>query len=398
MTPDLARAIDAVLPRIRELRRDLHQYPELGYEETRTAARVARELADLPGVTLRTGVAGTGIVATLVAGTGPAVALRADMDALPITEESGVPHSSKVPGKSHACGHDGHTASLVGAAVVLSRLRDSLPCPVKFLFQPAEEGGAGAKRMVDEGALDNPPVAAVFGYHNWPSDALPFGTIATRPGAFMAATGLFTITVHGRGGHAAAPHQTVDPIIAAAQIVTALQTVVSRNHDPVNSGVVSVTQFHAGTAFNVIPPAAELRGTIRALDDAVLALAARRVTEIAEGVAAALGARAEVALKLNYPVLRNDSRAVGHIAAVARALGRGGRLELAHPPIMGGEDFAFYGAKVPACFWFLASKPDDVASVPGCHHPAFDFNDDILPLAIAMHVETARSFRGLAAG
>jgi hippurate hydrolase len=281
----------------------------------------------------------------------------------------------------------------LGAALVLAQLRDRLPCPVKFLFQPAEEGGAGGKRMVDEGALDDPPVAAVFGYHNWPAKDLPFGTVATRPGAFMAATGLFTILVHGRGGHAASPHQTVDPIVAAAHVVTALQTIVSRNHDPVNGGVVSVTQFHAGTAFNVIPPVAELRGTIRALDDTVLATAARRVTEIAEGVAASLGARAEVDMRLNYPVLRNDAGAVEHIASCARAAGFGGRLVLDHPPIMGGEDFAFYASRAPVCFWFLASKPDGVAEIPGCHHPAFDFNDDILPIAMAMHVETARRFR-----
>lgn len=385
----------AMLPELRALRRELHAHPELGYAEVWTAGKVAAFLEALGGWDLQTGVAETGIVATLGAELpGPMVALRADMDALPMEEASGVPHASKIPGVAHACGHDGHTVMLLGAARLLTNLRDELAGPVRLLFQPAEEGGAGGARMVEEGALVNPPVAAIFGLHNMPDPATQAGELCLCPGAAMAGTGTFTIKLHGVGGHAAAPHRTVDPIVAGAQVVTALQSIVARQIDPVASAVVSVTQFHAGSAFNVIPPQAVLKGTFRALDETVLEQTQVRIVERATGIASAMGVRAEIEIAINYPVLRNDARAGAYFEAVVEAAGRKADFRTI-PPMLGGEDFAFYQQKVPGAFWFLAARPADKAEVPFCHHPAFDFNDDLIADGVRFHVETARRFARL---
>jgi len=317
--------IDAILPAITALRHEIHAHPELGFEEVETARRVVSHLQRLPNLKIQTGVAKTGVVAVLNAGKpGPCVGLRADMDCLPIVEESDISYKSTCPGKMHACGHDGHTATLVGAAMVLSRLADELPGQVKFIFQPAEEGGGGGEVMCNEGVLENPKVDAIFALHGWP--LLDLGVVGVRGGPSLAATNPFEITVHGVGSHAAWPHGGVDPIVAGAHIVTALQTVVARNSDPLDSVVVTVGKFHAGTAVNIIPPTAELAGTIRTLRPETRVKTVERVRQIAEHTAAALGARAEVRIREGYPALVNDEAAAALVAEVATAAVPGNRI------------------------------------------------------------------------
>ena len=393
---DIRPLIQKMLPRLRTLRRELHQYPEIKYEEVETARRITEFLSEIPGLKILTKVAVTGVVATLCPEkiiSGPCVALRSDIDALPMLDESGLPHASKIAGRAHTCGHDGHIVSLLGAALVLSEIRDELEGPVKFLFQPAEEGGAGAKRMIDEMALQDPPVAAIFGYHNMPLPDLPFGAIATREGPLMAACSMFKLRICGKAGHAAYPHLVIDPVIIGAQLITALQTIVSRTLNPVNNGVVSVTAFECKSGFTSIPAEATMTGTIRALDDAVLTKAETRLVEISNGICATFGATVEVEVFGHYPCLTNHPGCVNHVAAVANNTGRSHNLRVKFPPVMGGEDFAYYGLHVPACFYFIGSKPDAVTEVPMCHNPKFDFNDDILADAVEMHVEIARRFR-----
>jgi amidohydrolase len=390
---DLKPLVQEVLPEVRALRRHLHAHPEPGFQEVETSRRVAEILAALPGFTLRRGVAVTGLVATLGAEKrGPCVALRADMDCLPILEETGVAHASKTPGLMHACGHDGHTAALVGAALVLAKVRDELTGPVKFLFQPAEEGGAGGKRMVDEGALDDPKAAAIFGLHNMPATDLQLGDIALRPGPFMGGSLDFAVDVTGRGGHAAAPHTTVDAIYVGAQIVNALQSIVARQTNPIDTLVVTVGKFHAGTATNVIPETARLEGTVRSLSLDLLDTIPDRLRAMVCGTAAAFGASAEVTIIPGYPVTTNHARAATYVERVARAVAGENHVRADYPPMLGSEDFSYYQQARPGCFYFLGTRPANQVLVPQCHHPKFDFNDDVLPLAITMHSELARRF------
>lgn len=379
-----------ILPRIRDLRRDLHRHPELMYREHRTGAVVQAAL-DALDVPYRAGLArGTGVVAHLPATVPPerageAVALRADMDALPIDEATGAAHASEVPGVMHACGHDGHTAMLVGAAEVLSRL-DHRPRPVTFLFQPAEEGGAGALRMVEDGALGGdeagglgPRVGRVYGLHGWPD--LAVGHVATRPGPLLAACHRFDVVVHGRGGHAAHPERTVDPVVAAAHMVAAVQTVVSRTVGPHDAAVVTVASIVAGSAFNVVPDQARLVGTTRAFDDDVMRAVREGVERTMTGVAAGLGCRAEVAWDDGFPVTSNDPSLAETFFAVARAHLGEGRVELASPST-GSEDFAYYARQAPSCFFLLGLRPSGAATSPQLHQPDFDFNDDALATGI----------------
>jgi amidohydrolase len=342
---------------------------------------------------VRRDVAVTGLVVTLDADKpGPCIALRADMDCLPIEEETGLGYASQTPGLMHACGHDGHTAALVGAAVVLAQLRDELRGPVKFLFQPAEEGGAGGKRMVDEGALERPRAEAVFGIHNMPANDLQLGEVAWRPGPFMGGSFDFVIEVTGRGGHAASPHTTIDAIYVGAQIVNALQALVSRQSNPVETLVVTVGKFHAGTATNVIPETARLEGTVRSLQPEVLGVMPDRLRAIVRGTAETFGASADLAIIPGYPVTVNDARAASYVERVARAVVGDRRVRPEYPPMLGSEDFSFYQLARPGCFYFLGTRPPHTVMVPLCHHPKFDFNDDVLPLAITMHCELARRF------
>lgn len=391
---DVNALIEQVVPEMRAFRRDLHAHPEFGHKEVRTAGRVVEQLRQLDGVSWREGVGGsTGVVAVINGeSAGPVVALRADMDCLPMTEESGVAYASKTPGLMHACGHDGHTAALVGAARVLHGIRAELGGPVVLLFQPAEEGGFGGQRLCEDGALEGPRVDAVFGMHNMPVASLPFGGVGLRPGPLMGGGVNFKITVIGRGGHAAAPHRCVDPLMIGSQIVTALQSLVARGADPLESLVVSATKFHAGTANNVIPAEALIEGTIRSLSPALLESTPGRMRALVEGVAAAMGARAEVAFTPGYPVTVNDARGAAFVARVARDVAGNENVDTDYEPTLGSEDFSFYLQRRPGAFFFVGTKPAGSTDLPFLHDARYDFNDDALPRMIALHVEIARRF------
>ena len=386
-TVERIRALAAEeLPRLVAIRHDLHMHPEVGYEEVRTSQVIARELRDA-GVRHVTGLAGgTGILAHLPAPAGECVGLRADIDALPIHERApGRAHASRTPGRMHACGHDGHIAVMLGTARVLARLaaEATLPRPVTLVFQPAEEGGAGGKRMVEDGALDGsrlgPRVTSIHALHGWPE--LPLGTVATRVGPIMAASDRFQVTVEGAGAHAAWPHRAHDPVVCAAAIVTALQSIVARNVDPLDAAVVSVTVLQAGDAFNVIPEHAVIKGTQRSLSESTRVLVERRIAEVAEGVARAHGCRATVDIQRNYPVTVNDAGAVAEFERVARESLGADRVRTLAAPVMGGEDFAFYGPHARSCYWALGLAPGG-APYPPLHAPDFDFNDDAITTGV----------------
>ncbi len=376
---DLPTAIGARLSELEAFRRDLHAHPELGYQEVRTSGKVAENLSRL-GLAHRTGLAkGTGVLAYLPA-TRPnakTVALRGDMDALPIVESSGVAYTSETPGVMHACGHDGHTTILLGAATVLSKVEDR-PNNVLFLFQPAEEGGAGAAAMIEDGALKGggigPAADVIFGLHGAPD--IPLGELSTRTGPLMAAAQSLRIHVAGKGGHAAAPHTAIDPVVVASHLILALQTVASRNVDPLDSVVVTIAAVHAGEAHNVISHEAHLKGTLRTLTTHTKELATERIRELCEGVARAFGARITVEIESGYPVTQNHPDATETVRKVLYD-----RMGEDRPPVMGGEDFSFYAHEIPACFFWLGLMPNN-QPLPNLHSPLFDFNDDALPIGI----------------
>ncbi|MBK7403532.1 MAG: amidohydrolase [Phycisphaerales bacterium] len=407
-TCSLADAVALELPELVAFRHDLHRHPELSYEERRTSARVCEELEAL-GIAYKAGLArGTGVVAHLPATTGDlasaiagrgAVALRADMDALPISECTGRPYASENPGVMHACGHDGHTTILLGAARVLSKL-ERRPNPVTFVFQPAEEGGAGGERMCDDGCLLGDeggglgaPVGRIFGLHGWPN--VPVGTVATRPGPLLAATDDFVVRVRGTGGHAAYPHLSNDPIVAAAHVVTALQTIASRNVGPTDSVVVTVGRIGGGTANNVIPTCVELIGTVRTLRAETRRHARERFYKVVEHTAGAFGCRAEIDWEEGYPVTQNDAALTEHFFGVARAALGDSRVSVVEHPSLGGEDFSYYGRHVPACFFMLGLLPtgQDAATTPKLHQAEFDFNDDAIPTGVEMMCRLALAER-----
>ena len=358
------------------LRRDIHSEPELGFDTEKTAEKVLAALEGLP-LDVETGVAQNGIVATLEGdGDGPTVALRADMDALPIQEETGLPFASEVEGKMHACGHDGHTSMLVGAAHALSGMRDRLDGTVKFVFQPAEEGGGGGKVMVDEGVADD--VASIFALHLWPG--LPFGTVATKAGPIMAAADAFEMEIRGSGGHGAMPHLAADAVVIAAQVVTALQTVVSREVDPVQAAVLTVGEIGAGTAFNIIPEKARLGGTVRTLDPDLRESMPERIEALARGVAKGMRGDAYLDYTFSYPVTTNEEGAAARALDVAGELfGQESVLELPNPS-MGAEDFSYFLERVPGAFIWLGVGED----VSGLHTPQFAFDEEILPRGSAL--------------
>jgi amidohydrolase len=365
-------------------RRRLHQTPELNFDLHETAAFVAGKLKEFGCDQVVTGIARTGVVGVIRGRSdGGVVGLRADMDALPIAEATGAPHASTVPGKMHACGHDGHTAMLLGAAKYLAETRN-FSGTVCVIFQPAEEGGGGGNVMVQEGMMERFGIQKVFGMHNEPG--LPVGQFATRPGPIMAATAEFTITVKGKGGHAAMPYQTVDPIVIASQIVTALQTVVSRNADPIESLVVSVTKFHAGDAYNIIPETAEIAGTVRTLKKEVAKLAEARLRAIVQGVAGAGGAQAVIDYDSNYPVTFNHPEETRFAGEVAKAVAGEPNVETDMPPVMGGEDFSYMLEARPGSFIFIGN-----GDTAGLHHPAYDFNDEAIPHGISYWVKLAET-------
>ena len=364
-------------------RRQLHRQPELMYEEVRTS-HLVRETLEESGIPFRHPIAETGVVGTIGTGDGPCVALRADMDALPIHEEADVPFRSEVDGKMHACGHDCHTAMLLGAARILKQHESEVRGTVKLVFQPAEEGGAGGLRMREEGVLESPRVDRIFGLHVWPS--LDTGTVGAREGVFLAAASFLSIQVRGTGGHAAMPHQTVDPVTTSAKIVTELQTLVSREIDPLDSAVVSITSIHCGQAYNVIPESVEMQGTIRALSMPGLRRLQDRAREIVTGVAAAN--RCEAVIDYpghDYPPTINDAGAWKLAQQVAaKMLGESQVLEI--EPTMGGEDFAYYTEQVPGCFVGLGVRNEAEGAVFGPHHPRFKVDEDALATGVALHV------------
>lgn len=379
-------SIAAMQPEMTEWRRWLHRHPELQFDLPGTAAFVAGKLREFGVDEVYEGIATSGIVAIVEGrGEGPTIGLRADMDALPIHETSGVAHASETTGKMHACGHDGHTTMLLGAARYLAETRN-FRGRVALIFQPAEEGGGGADVMVREGIMDRFGIAQVYGIHNSPGQ--PEGAFFTAPGPVMAAVDTFRIDITGRGGHGAMPHETADPIVAALGVGAAIQTIVSRNHRATDDLVVSITQIHAGSADNVIPGTAWIEGTVRTFDPAVQDMVERRMGEIAAGQAAAYGVRATCAYRRGYPATINDPDRTTFAARVAAEVAGEGRVTADARREMGAEDFSYMLRARPGAYLFLGAGEG-----PGLHHPDYDFNDAIAPVGasfLARLVEVAQ--------
>jgi len=387
---ELLAAAREILPWMVEVRRDLHRHPELGLEEHRTSGRV-RELLDEMGIEHVDGLGGTGVMGLLRGawggGDGRAVALRADLDALPLADGKDVPYRSQVPGKMHACGHDVHTTVLLGAARLLAARADRLPGTVKLLFQPAEETVGGAKLLIAAGVLDDPPVEAIFGLHVDPT--IEAGRVGVRYGQRNASSDDLAITVHGRAGHGAYPSAGVDAIVAAAHVVTALQTVVSRNVDARDSAVVTLGTIQGGSQRNILAGRVELVGTVRALDPAVRELVLRRVRETAEGVAAGLGTRAEVRIEPSYDPLINHDAMVDLVRAQAERLLGEPAVDVIPKPTLGVEDFAFYLSRVPGAFWSLGVRNEAAGIVHPVHSELFDADESAMAIGAALQALNA---------
>jgi len=369
--------IAALTPEITAIRRDIHRHPELMYEERRTAGLVAEKLKEWGVDEVVTGLGQTGVVGVIKGkgqGSGKVIAMRADMDALPIHEETNLEHRSTVPGKMHACGHDGHTAMLLGAARYLTQTRDFDGTAV-LIFQPAEEGGAGAKAMIDDGLISRFGIQEVYGMHNKPG--VPVGKFEIAKGPAMAAADRIHIKIEGLGGHAAAPHRVNDPIVASCALVSALQTVASRNADPLESIVVSVTALNAGEAFNVIPQTAEIKGSVRTLTPQTRELAQKRITEIVDGVMKAFGMKYELEYHLGYPVTFNHHGQTDFVTSVAKEVFGFDAITTDVPPTMGSEDFSFMLEERPGAFINIGNGDS-----AGLHHPAYEFNDKAIPVGV----------------
>jgi len=383
MTLNIHPSVNSLEDEIVETRRDIHKHPELSFKEFRTAKLVAERLKSL-NIEVREKVGQTGVVGTLKgAKDGPTIALRADMDALPMQETSDVPYASIHDGVMHACGHDGHTAMLLGAAKVLSEKREQLCGNVKFIFQPAEEGYAGAKYMVEDGALEG--VDEIYGIHLW--NYQKFGTVGVKPGPIMAASDKFVIDIEGIGGHGACPQGTVDPIVVAAQLITALQTIVSRNTNPLESTVVTVGMMEGGTNFNIIPHHATLKGTARAYTEENRQLIKKRMAEITAGVGATYGAKITLDYQDGYPPTINaDEQAQTLLEAAQKIVGE---TEAGYPYLsMGGEDFSYFAQKVPACYFLIGSAPLDREPMSVPHHCShFDIDERALLVGASVFVQ-----------
>lgn len=371
-------------PEITAWRRDIHANPELLFDVHRTAASVAEKLKAFGCDEVVPGIGRTGVVG-VIRGNKPAsggraavIGLRADMDALPIEEATGLAYKSTIKGKMHACGHDGHTAMLLGAAKYLAETRNFGGTAV-VIFQPAEEGGGGGREMVQDGMMDRFGIEEVYGMHNYPG--MPVGQFGMRPGPMMAAADYVSIEIEGKGAHAARPHLGIDPILVGAQMVNQLQSIVSRNVDPLESGVVSICVFNAGTTNNVIPQTARLAGTIRSLTDPVRDLLEKRVREVVEGVAKLHGATARVTYHRGYPVTRNHADQTAFAASVASEVAGKDRVNDELPPMMGAEDFSYMLNARPGAFIFVGNGDS-----AGLHHPAYDFNDDVIPIGASYWV------------
>src|SRR5215469_316138 len=382
------------LEALRALRRDIHAHPEIGYQEQRTSDLIAGTLSAW-GIPVHRGLGKTGVVG-IVKGSSSSrsVGLRADMDALPITERNTFAHASMHRGKMHACGHDGHATMLLGAAKLLSERRD-FPGTVYLIFQPAEEGGGGARAMLQEGLFERFPMEAIFGAHNWPG--LEVGQFAVTAGPAFASSNEFTVTIEGKGAHAALPHEGVDPIPVACQLVQAYQTILSRNKRPIDAGVISVTMIRAGEATNVIPATCELRGTVRTFTLEVLDMIERRMGEISAATCSAFGATCELSFRRNYPPTINHAQEAQFTRRVlAELVGAGNVKEL--EPTMGAEDFSFFLLQKPGCY-FLIGNGDGSHRSGGhaegpcqLHNPSYDFNDELIPVGASMWVRLAKEW------
>jgi hippurate hydrolase len=374
-------------------RHDLHAHPELLYDVHRTAASVADKLKAFGCDEVVAGLGRTGVVGVIHGRKGAAekasnkaIGLRADMDALPIEEANDLPYKSTVPGKMHACGHDGHTAMLLGAARYLAETRNFAGTAV-VIFQPAEEGGAGAKAMIEDGLMDRFGIGEVYGMHNYPG--MPVGSFGVRSGPMMAAADFVDIDIEGIGGHAARPQVGIDTVLVGAQIINAIQSVVSRNVDPLKSAVVSICMFQAGNTDNVIPQTVKLRGTARSLDAEVRDLVERRLQAIVEGTAAAYGAKAKLNYRRNYPVLVNHERETDFATAVAKDIAGAGHVDTSLAPLMGAEDFSFMLNARPGAFIFVGNGDS-----AGLHHPRYNFNDDVIPVGTSYWVKLVETALG----
>ena len=366
-----------------EWRRDIHQHPELKFEENRTADLVAAKLEEF-GIEIHRGLAKTGVVGTISNGDGPSIGLRADMDALPLEEKNTFKHASSNPGKMHACGHDGHTAMLLGAAKHLSSSKN-FKGTVNFIFQPAEEGGGGGELMIKEGLFEMFPVDSVYGLHNWPG--MPAGIFGVGSGPIMASVDTFDLTINGRGGHAAMPDQCIDPILIASQVVSALQSIPSRNTHPVDSVVISVTQIHAGDAYNVIPDSVQMHGTVRTFQPETQKEIPSSMLRVAEGVCAAYGGTCELNYMSGYPATIN-SVAETEISAKAVVDLLGEENIIRNPtPSMGGEDFSYMLEARPGCYVWLGIGPGKGEGGCMLHSSHYDFNDDVLPIGASYWVK-----------
>ena len=379
----ILNSLNEMHPEITEWRRELHQNPELQYDVFETADFVQKKLKEFGVDEIITGLGKTGVVGIIKGdlGDGKTVGLRADMDALPIEEISGKPWASKTKGKMHACGHDGHTSMLLGAAKHYAQNRN-FKGSIAFIFQPAEEGGAGAKAMLDDGMLEKTSIDEVYAMHNMPG--IPVGEFAICDGAIWASTDEFEITLTGRGGHAAYPHTATDTIVAGANVVTALQTVASRNTNPLESLVISVTKFHAGTAMNVLPEQAVISGTIRTLKNELRDLAESRLKGIADNIAATYDMKADVHYKRNYPVTVNHNEQTALAASVAAEIAGADKVDTKASPNMGAEDFAYMLEQRPGTYIMVGN-----GDTPALHNAAYDFNDDAIPYGVSYWVKLA---------
>jgi amidohydrolase len=365
----------------RDLRRDFHRHPELAFEEFRTAGIIAAQLEAL-GLSVRTGVGGTGVTALLDTGRpGRTVLARADIDALPIQQENSVEYASVTPGVMHACGHDGHAAVLLSVARILVQRSEKLTGRVLFIFQPAEETVSGAAAMLADGALAGISADAAIGLHL--TSSLPTGFVGVRPGPAMAASDAFRVVIHGHGGHAASPHETVDPVVIAAHVITALQGLVSRETDPLDQSVVSITSIRAGNSFNVIPGEVELKGTLRTFAAATRAHLRERLQAVVAGVATAWRGHAEFEFRHNSPAVVNDAAASAEFAALAAGIvGQEQVVEMA--PMMGGDDMALWLQEAPGVYFFVGARNAELAADRPHHHPEFDIDEESLPLAVEL--------------
>ncbi|MYN06726.1 M20 aminoacylase family protein [Pseudoduganella aquatica] len=395
----LVEPIIAFQSELQQIRRDLHAHPELCYEEVRTSDVVAAKLAEW-GIPVVRGLGLTGVVGIIKNGTSErAIGLRADMDALPMQEINTFAHASRHPGKMHACGHDGHTAMLLGAAHHLAQQRD-FDGTVYLIFQPAEEGGAGARRMIEDGLFERFPMEAVYGMHNWPG--MPAGAFGVCEGPMMASSNEFHVTIRGKGAHAAQPHKGIDPIMVAVQIAQAWQTIITRNKSPLDTAVLSITQIHAGSATNVIPDDAKMVGTVRTFTTGVLDLVEQRMRVLAENIAAGFDAEVDFAFKRNYPPLVNHAKETQFAVEVMKAVAGADKVDSQVEPTMGAEDFAFFLQEKPGCYIFLGNGDGDHRDgghgLGPCvlHNGSYDFNDNLLPIGASFWVRLAETALPLA--